>query len=566
VSLTGKGLQHLGLLVLGAFLYIVAFPPYEWTGTAWVALSPLFLLLERTPPRTAFILGFLYAILWCIGIGYWVYFTVTDNFSIGLPFNIFFILVNYAFFAGLPTGVVTLLSSLLLRRGHPWVCAVGLPTLWVSGEFLRANPVFGVSWGILGYTQYHHLPLIQIADLAGVYSVSFLIALGNYVVAELWRWWQIKRWEEAIKRQKAKGKRQNYGEMRDWGLESSSSSPSSLKPQASSLKKSDARRRTPWLALGLFTTSIVVTLIYGTIRLRAYALLPDGTPLRVAMVLGNIPPTQRWQPMYYVSTLLKYASVTSKGMTGASPDLVVWPEFAINFYLDREPLLQLQLGQFAQMANTALLLGAPRQEESTTGIRYYNSAYLFSPNGELMDVYDKMRLVPFAEYRPFHLPGVLTHSDESPSEFTPGTRLTVFSLPKGPLGMMICYEAAFPSFARQLVQRGAQVLVNISNDSWLGGIPAAIEQHFAMSVFRAVENRRPLIRTATAGISSLVDPTGRVTLRSIAEEGVLRGTVFPRQEATVFGRYGEWFAWMCMGVALACLSHALQKFIDAGQQ
>src|SRR5918999_764154 len=114
------------------------------------------------------------------------------------------------------------------------------------------------------------------------------------------------------------------------------------------------------------------------------------------------------------------------------------------------------MGQFARMANTALLLGAPRQEESTAGIRYYNSAYLFSPNGELMDVYDKMRLVPFAEYRPFRLPGVLTHSDESPSEFTPGTRLTVFSLPKGPLGIMICYEVAFPSFARQLVQGGAQ--------------------------------------------------------------------------------------------------------------
>jgi apolipoprotein N-acyltransferase len=131
--------------------------------------------------------------------------------------------------------------------------------------------------------------------------------------------------------------------------------------------------------------------------------------------------------------------------------------------------------------------------------------------------------------------------------------------------MMICYEAAFPSVARQLVQGGAQVLVNISNDTWLGGIPAATEQHFAMSVFRAVENRRPLIRTATAGISSMVDPTGRVTLRSTAAEGVLRGTVFPRQEATVYGRYGEWFSWMCMGVALVCLVLVAQKPVDAGQ-
>ena len=131
--------------------------------------------------------------------------------------------------------------------------------------------------------------------------------------------------------------------------------------------------------------------------------------------------------------------------------------------------------------------------------------------------------------------------------------------------MMICYEAAFPFVARQLVQGGAQVLVNISNDTWLGGIPAATEQHFVMSIFRAVENRRPLIRTATAGISSVVDPTGRLLFRSTLQEGVLRGTVFPRQEVTVYGRYGEWFSWMCIGVVLVCLILVTQKPADAEQ-
>ena len=282
-------------------------------------------------------------------------------------------------------------------------------------------------------------------------------------------------------------------------------------------------------------------------------------------MLGNIPPAQRWQPAYYASTLLRYAAVTSKGVTGTSPDLVVWPEFAVNFYLDREPLLQLQLGQFAQQVNSALLVGAPRQEESASGMRYYNSAYLFSPTGKPMDVYDKKRLVPFAEYRPFHLPGVVTHNDVNPSEFTPGTRPAVFAFPKGSLGMMICYEAAFPSVARQLAREGAQVLVNISNDTWLGGIPAATEQHFVMSIFRAVENRRPLIRTATAGISSVVEPTGRLLFRSTIEEGVLRGTVFPRQEVTVYARYGEWFSWLCIGVAVVCLVLVARKPTKAGQ-
>ena len=498
-------------------------------------------------------LGFCDTFLWGVGVTYWLYFTVTNDFALQFPLNFLFLFGNYVFFGGLPTGVVALLSSLLLRRGSPWVCALGIPALWVSGEVLRANPVFGLAWGILGYTQYQQFALIQIADVTGVYGVSFLLALGNYAVAELWTWGQ----EEKIKRQKDR-------ETRDRRREPSSSAPASLQSPVSSLEVSDGGRRTPWLALGLFAASLVVTLIMGTIRLRHYTALPDGTPLRVAIVLGDVPPVRRWKPAYYASTLLRYASVTSKGITGTSPDLVVWPEFAINFYLDREPLLQLQLGQFAQRANTALLLGAPRQEESETGMRYYNSAYLFAPTGELLDVYDKMRLVPFAEYRPFHLPGVLTHSDVSPSEFTPGTRATVFSLPQGSLGMLICYEAAFPSVARHIVQGGAQVLVNISNDTWLGGSLAATEQHFAMSVFRAVENRRPLIRTATAGISSVVEPTGRLLFRSTIKEGVLRGTVFPRREVTVYTHYGEWFSWMCIGVAVGCLVHTSRKFPTRG--
>jgi apolipoprotein N-acyltransferase len=556
------GLQALrwSSLILGACLYTVAFPPYEWSITAWVALVPLFLFLPTSTPRSAFLAGFLYALLWCMGVGYWVYFTVTDNFTLGFPLNLLFIFGNYAFFVALPTGVIALLSSLVLRRGNPWLRVLGIPTLWVGGEVLRANPAFGVSWGILGYTQYQQLALIQIADVTSVYGVSFLLALGNYVVAELWGWG------------KAKIKRQKCGETGDWGLETSSSSSSSLKSQVSSLKsqvssleKSDAGCRTPWPALGLFAASLLVTLSYGTMRLRHYTAPPEGTPLRVALVLGDIPPTQRWQPAYYASTLLRYVSVTSTGIAGTAPDLIVWPEFAVNFYLDHEPLLQLQLGQFAQMINSALLVGAPRQEEAATGLRYYNSAYLFAATGQLIDIYDKRRLVPFAEYRPFHLPGVLTHNETSPSEFTSGSRSAVFSHPKGALGMMICYEAAFPSVARQLVHGGARVLVNISNDTWLGGLPAATEQHFVMSIFRAVENRRPLIRIATAGISSVVDPSGRLQFRSTIAEGVLHGTVFPRQESTVYTRYGEWFSWLCLGVAVSCFVLAARKPTDRGQ-
>ena len=103
--------------MLGAVLYTVAFPPYEWTVAAWIALVPLFLLIRRATPRTAFIAGFLYTFLWGVGVTYWLYFTVTNDFALQFPLNFLFLFGNYVFFGGLPTGVVALLSSLLLRRG-----------------------------------------------------------------------------------------------------------------------------------------------------------------------------------------------------------------------------------------------------------------------------------------------------------------------------------------------------------------------------------------------------------------------------------------------------------------
>jgi len=561
----GQASKDIGLLGLGAVLYTLAFPPFQWTWAAWLALTPLFFVLRNKTPRVAFFAGLGFGIFWCLGVGYWVFFTIAEFFPISLPVNIPFVLMNFALFSGLPTGLVALGMSVLLRQKNRWLSAIGVPALWVSGEVLRANPWFGVSWGILGYTQYQHLVLIQIADVTSVYGISFLIALGGYAGAELLHSSQQlavssqrlekKSQKSKIKSQKSKVQISDTGH---WTLDSGRFVDLRLRTSDFGHWTLDFRTLGP--ALGLFTACLIVTLIYGTIRLREYALPPDVAPLRVAMVQGGIPTEQRWQPAYYASTLLKYASVTSEGIGNASPDLVVWPEFAVSFYLDQEALLRLQLGQFAQMTNTALLLGAPRREERDGTAHFYNSAYLFSANGELAEVYDKMRLVPFAEYRPFSFfPTLLNHSDEAPADFTAGQRATIFSLPKSTFGLTICYEAAYPSFTRRLVQGGARLLVNISNDTWLGETTAAVEQHFAMTVLRAVENKRYLVRTATAGISSFVDPTGHPYQLSTASETVIRGEVFPLEERTIYTRYGEWFAWTCLTLSTITLTRALRK-------
>jgi apolipoprotein N-acyltransferase len=534
------------LLILGACLYTLAAPPYEWASAAWVALTPLFLVIRGKTPRGAFLAGLVYGVLFCAGIAFWVYFAVAAYFPFPFPLDLVFTLLSYSFFVGSYTGLAAAFSCVLMRGARPILGCLGVPALWVVGEFARSSLFSGFSWELLGYTQYRHLPLIQIADLTGVYGVSFLLALSGYVVAEMWHYRQITR--------------QKYEETRDLGLETSSSSVfssrkslvSSLKSLVSSLGEPNAGLRPPWLALGLLAISLIVTLSYGAFRLSESASPPTTPPIRLALVQGQVPPAQRWKRVHYANTLFRYATLTRRGIGHAHPDLIVWPEFAVGFYLDREPPLRGQLGQFTKAMNAALLLGAPRVENTETGERYYNSAYLLAPGGTLLDVYDKVRLLPFAEYRPLALPSLVPHNDEHPSDFTAGSRSTVFSLPQGNFGVLICYEATYPYLARRLARNGAQFFVNLSNDTWLAG-EAAAAQHFSMTVFRAVENRRALARVATAGITGFVDPFGRVSQLSDATENVVIGDMLPRQQLSLYTRYGDWFVVSCGAWALVAL-------------
>ena len=525
----GTDIANLALLGLGPLLHTLAFPPYEWTILGWLALAPLFLFLCNTSHRSlwlAFLAGFVYGTAWCVGVGDWLFSTVTTHFRLPFPVDILFVIGNYAVFVGLATGLATVLSSLFIRAGSRLLCWSGIPALWVCSEFVRSDLTFGSSWGILGYSQFQHLSLIQIADLTGVYGLSFLMALSGYLIAESLHSFRVPHSSVSIQRS-----------------------------EFASLPK------LPWPGVWVCAALMGAVWLYGTNRLEDYPPLGSAgneqaaSALDIAMVQGHVPNVQRWKRVYYARSLLKYVSVSQRGMQGAAPDLMVWPEFAVNFYLDQEPMLRAQLGRFTQRSNAPLLLGGPRMETVTSGsqteIGKYNSAYLLAPGGEIVDWYDKIYLIPFAETPPFDIPvdtqGIFSGYEGAPSLFTRGQRSTIFQLPTSQFGVLICYEAIFPSLARRLVNNGAEFLVNISNDTWLNNDPGAITQHFAFSAFRAVENKRFLVRPATAGVSGFVDPVGRPSHLSTEKDQVVWGKIIPHHERTVYAQYGDWFAWACMG-------------------
>jgi len=194
------------------------------------------------------------------------------------------------------------------------------------------------------------------------------------------------------------------------------------------------------------------------------------------------------------------------------------------------------------------LIGSPSYsyEESTEGITYYNSAYLIDAEPRIAGKYDKVHLVPFGEYVPFKkwLP-FLGKMVDHVGDFKPGEQGTTISWKNEKLGVQICFEIIFPGLSRAMAHRGATILVNITNDAWFADTSAPY-QHFAMAVFRAVENRRSLVRAANTGISGFVDPVGRVLAQSaLFTDAVLTGNIAIYPLTSLYTRYGDVFAIVC---------------------
>jgi apolipoprotein N-acyltransferase len=261
---------------------------------------------------------------------------------------------------------------------------------------------------------------------------------------------------------------------------------------------------------------------------------------RIAVVQPNIAPAFRWTRPHAERQMVANLQLTRQA-TALGATLVVWPENAVTLQLEDEPYFRQRLAALTRESGTDLLFGAPRPE----GRRVFNSARLLRADGSSAH-YDKRRLVPFAE-APIGSGGSEAGPIDRPNAFSAGTAPGVLHSVTE-LGVSICHEILYPELIAESVRAGAQVLVNVANDGWLdGGYGIASRQHFAMAVFRAVENRRPLVRAATTGVSGIVDPYGRVT--RTAEPGralVVSANVQPRRDLTPYARLGDVFAALCV--------------------
>lgn len=494
------------LALLSGVLLALSFPKADISILAWFAFVPLLLAIAKKRPAIAFRLGFVCGLSAYGGILYWlnIVMTLYGKLPLFLSFFLFLLLSSYL---ALFIGVV----AMLVRKGEisGITPLISFPILWVGFEYLRSFLLTGFPWASLGYSQYRILPLIQISDITGVYGLSFLIVLANVVLLRV------------IKGAVMKGH--------------------SVYPAKSA---------------ALLLSLLILTLGYGFMRLNN---VEKGAPLKVALIQGNIPQDVKWDPAFQESTIAVYERMTREASIGGI-DLVVWPESAIPFYFQDDPKYASRIKRVAAGVKSFLVTGSPAYDNEGGSIKYRNSAYLLSPTGEVLGRTDKIHLVPFGEYVPLARLLPFVHKlVVGIGDFSPGKSTVPLYIDKGKIGVLVCFEGIFPELSRGYVRAGSRLLVNITNDAWYGRSSAPY-QHLSMTVFRAVENRVPFVRAANTGITAIIDSRGHIHgMTQLFKEACLTGEVRMGETETIYTRYGDIFAGLCLSMSAVIAVLAFRK-------
>jgi apolipoprotein N-acyltransferase len=498
-----SGAARGALAALSGVLLFLSFPKFGHGLVAFVALAPLLLALPGTRGRRAFGLGWLCGAVSGCGLLYWTAQVVVQFGGLSWPVALVCLLLLSAAYG--------LFHGLFAWTTAAWCARFGLPGLllapvaWVATEVLRAYTFFRFPWCLLGYSQFEHLAVVQIASLTAVYGVSFVLVACSAALA--------------------------YARLEREG-------------------------RAPRRAIAGLGALLILVLGFGALRLASSA-EPAGTPLRVGLVQASIAQDEKWDPAFAFDNIEAHVELT-RAAAAQGARLVVWPESAVPFRYDDTPVVRRALDDLARALRVHLLFGNDDAEGDFGSQRFYVGAKLLGPDGALRLRYHKMRLVPFGEYVP--LQPLLTlggrHAArlvQQVADFTPGAEPVVGAAEGGTLGALICYEAIFPDLARRFTARGAGLLVNVTNDGWYGRSSAPY-QHFAMAAFRAVENGVYVARAANTGISGVVDPHGRVLARTelFERRALVQDVVLGAPASggrTFYARHGDVFAFACLALA-----------------
>jgi apolipoprotein N-acyltransferase len=508
-------LTEVSWVIASAILLVLSFPDFELWPLAWIGLAP-FLVVVAQPlrPLRAFVLGWLWGAIFFYGTCWWLTYPMIHFAHISAWLAYPLLLLPISVVALFPALFSWSLSRLVGRFGAAAVLVA--PLLWVTFEWAR-YAITGQLWNAMGYSQAFQPLLIQPARWGGVYALSFLIVTANVALTF------------ALLNRR-------------------------LKELAVSA------------ALVVATLLVIGAARFGGMRNRE--IHPARPATMVIAVQPNVPMEGSDDSAAMGQLLNRHLDLSAQGLLNAprnlsSGVLVIWPESPMNFSYSRDPHLREVVANFARSNHTSILLNS--LEPAADGGEH-NSAIMVNEEGRIVAQYDKIRLMPFGEYVPLPrwLPGASSVRGIV-GDFMPGSLYTLMPLGAFRVGVFICIEAAHPSIARSFANQGADALINISNDGYLGPTPVR-RQHLSNAIFRAVESGRHLTRVTNNGITADIGSDGQV-LDSIAgsEPAVRTWSINDeRGNQTFYTRHGDIFVYGCALICLGLISTSYRSYRTGG--
>jgi len=530
------------LALLAAVLLILAFPDFEYWFFAWFALVPLLLAIEREKesPVRSFVLGWLFGFVFFSGTCWWLTYAPIHYAAFPWPLA-YFLLFCVTAIAGIFPGLFAATTSVLLRWfREPAFLAV--PFVWVATEFARYW-VTGNNWNAIGYSQFLNTSTATYASIGGVLAVSFAVVLYNLVARNL------------IFIAYAVGNHA-LGWLR--GTEREDDIP----------QETDGQNERPMFALiddnpdevrnTLILGGVIVFYVLLILLMPSYS-IPFPGPGRVIAVQPNVPmsglDSSKWtelrdrQIAQAEQTLLR-TKEEGKGEKEKGSTTVILPESPMNYMWDEDPEFQQFIKQFAARNNVNVLFNSAEPDPENK--KYFNSAVLIDAGGREIVQYDKIYLLPFGEAVPSPLESVVPAFVGS---YSYGKNYDLVPLGDAKAGIMICFESHFGELSRQYVKNGADAIIEMTNDGYLGPTPV-LRQHMANAVFRAVETNRPVLRVTNVGITAYITERGEVldATQPYTEDTRVWAVAKSDGSQTFYVKYGDWFAWLCSIVTILLLT------------
>ncbi|OGC96531.1 MAG: apolipoprotein N-acyltransferase [candidate division Zixibacteria bacterium RBG_16_53_22] len=492
-------------VVISAVLTFLSFPPFTLGPLIFISLVPLLYAVEGLAPYRAFKYGFLWGVIFFLGLVYYIGLVTVPG-----------MIATVLIMALIPATALWIYSRLVIRWSL--LALAFIPTYLLTWNWLFTKSDLNYPWGDFGYALSYNLPLVQAADIGGVYLISLAIIVVNLLILA------------SISRR---------------------------------FTKDESRAVIPRLVAAMLIISLYS---YGVMRITHLRKETATRELAVGLIQGNITKDIKWDRGSLKISFDRYFSLSRRAVDDGA-QLLIWPETALPTYLAQEPQNMALVTAFVDSIGVPLLTGVVYyRTDPLGGYIFYNSAILLEPGKDEYQLYSKVHLVPMSEKIPFS--GKIRKLKEielGQANFSSGETLTEFNLDDFDFSTLICFESAFPGYTRQFARLGAKFLVVITNDMWFGRT-SLFEQHAMMAVLRAIENRLPVVRAANTGISMAIDKTGQALARSeIFQEEYLVVKIRPESSRSIYNRIGDIIPQTSAVIAMFCLIIAFlnkKEYID----